>query len=214
MPINKERERFAKEKLPFEIVSRDVVQAVRSPDALGIWVYLLTLPENWVPRREQIREHFSLGKDRYGKAMKELRDLGLVWDAIVRDGQGRIIEKVMTVQAITDEQRPHLCAGKPVSRETRSEGESGHLKNKISIKEKDIGRTPPKHFTPPTVSEVSDYFSERGADPAEAERFVDFYESKGWLVGKVKMKCWKSSVRNWIRGNKQTANPQPKPRWI
>lgn len=57
-------------------------------------------------------------------------------------------------------------------------------------------------FAPPTVSEVSDYFSERGADPAEAERFVDFYESKGWLVGKSKMKCWKASVRNWISRNR------------
>jgi hypothetical protein len=62
-------------------------------------------------------------------------------------------------------------------------------------------------FAPPTVSEASDYFSERGADPAEAERFVDFYESKGWLVGKSKMKCWKSAVRNWIRRN-QSEKPR------
>jgi hypothetical protein len=71
-----------------------------------------------------------------------------------------------------------------------------------------------KRFISPTVSEVSDYFSERGADPAEAERFVDFYESKGWLVGKAKMKCWKSAVRNWIRSNKQSGNAQPKQRWL
>ena len=62
-------------------------------------------------------------------------------------------------------------------------------------------------FAPPTVSEVSDYFSERGADPAEAERFVDFYESKGWVVGKSKMKCWKSAVRNWVRRN-QSEKPR------
>ena len=61
---------------------------------------------------------------------------------------------------------------------------------------------PPSRFVPPTVSEVSDYFSERGGDPAEAERFVDFYESKGWLVGKAKMKSWKASVRNWISRNR------------
>jgi len=62
-------------------------------------------------------------------------------------------------------------------------------------------------FAPPTLFEVSDYFSERGADPAEAERFVDFYESKGWVVGKTKMKCWKSAVRNWIRRN-QSEKPR------
>lgn len=140
MPINKERERFAQEKLPFEIVSRDVVQRIESPDALALWVYLLTLPPNWVPRREQLRERWGLGRGRYGKAMQELRELGLVWDAIVRDGQGRFIEKVMTVQAIMDEQRAHLCAGKPASRATHLDGETDHLKNKISIKEKDNTR--------------------------------------------------------------------------
>jgi hypothetical protein len=62
--------------------------------------------------------------------------------------------------------------------------------------------SPPSRFTPPTVSEVSDYFSERGGDPAEGERFVDFYESKGWLVGKSKMKSWKAAVRNWVSRSK------------
>ena len=76
------------------------------------------------------------------------------------------------------------------------------------------GRSPTARFKPPTVSEASDYFSERGADPSEAERFVDFYESKGWVVGKSKMKCWKSAVRNWIRSNKQSGNAQPKQRWL
>ena len=76
------------------------------------------------------------------------------------------------------------------------------------------GRSPTARFKPPTVSEASDYFSERGADPSEAERFVDFYESKGWVVGKSKMKCWKSAVRNWIRSNKQTSDAQPKQRWL
>jgi len=137
MPINKEKERFVQEKLPFEMVSRDVVHSIQLPEALAIWVYLMTLPPNWVPRREQLRERFDLGRDRYGAAMKELRDLGLVWDAIIRDGQGKIIEKVMTVQALLDSQRPSLCAGKPTSRVNQPEGETDHLKNKILLKEKD-----------------------------------------------------------------------------
>lgn len=62
-------------------------------------------------------------------------------------------------------------------------------------------------FAPPTVDEVAAYFSDRGADPAEAARFVDFYESKGWLVGKAKMKSWKAAVRNWIRRN-QSEKPR------
>ena len=137
MPINKAKERFVQEKIPFEMVSRDAVHKIQLPEALAIWVYLVSLPPNWVPRREHLRERFDLGRDRYGAAMKELRDLGLVWDAIVRDGQGKIIEKVMTVEALLEHQRASLCAGKPTSRVNQPEGETDHLKNKRLLKEKD-----------------------------------------------------------------------------
>ncbi|MGN0337878.1 MAG: hypothetical protein ACI4EE_10335 [Lachnospiraceae bacterium] len=56
-------------------------------------------------------------------------------------------------------------------------------------------------FVPPTVEEVKAYCEEKGysVDPCQ---FVDFYESKGWMVGKSKMKDWKASVRTWQRNNK------------
>jgi hypothetical protein len=56
-----------------------------------------------------------------------------------------------------------------------------------------------KKFKPPTVQEVQQYSS-----TIDAERFCDFYESKGWLIGKNKMKCWKSAVRNWERNSKKS----------
>lgn len=51
-------------------------------------------------------------------------------------------------------------------------------------------------FTPPTVDEVRDYCRERG-NTVDAERFVDFYAAKGWMVGKNRMKDWKAAVRTW-----------------
>ena len=53
-------------------------------------------------------------------------------------------------------------------------------------------------FTPPTLEEVQAYCIERGNN-VDAERFIDFYSSKGWMVGKNKMKDWKAAVRNWER---------------
>ncbi len=58
-------------------------------------------------------------------------------------------------------------------------------------------------FIPPTVDEVRAYCKERGNN-VDAERFVDFYTSKGWMVGKTKMKDWKAAVRNWERDEKTT----------
>ena len=51
-------------------------------------------------------------------------------------------------------------------------------------------------FTPPTADEVRAYCQERGNN-VDAERFVDFYASKGWKVGAQPMKDWKAAVRTW-----------------
>lgn len=53
-----------------------------------------------------------------------------------------------------------------------------------------------KRFTPPTAEEVREYCLERG-NGISGEEFVDFYESKGWMVGSSKMKDWKAAVRTW-----------------
>ena len=59
-----------------------------------------------------------------------------------------------------------------------------------------------KYFNRPTVLEVKNYCSERNNN-IEAEAFIDFYESKGWFVGKNKMKDWKAAVRTWERKDKK-----------
>lgn len=60
-----------------------------------------------------------------------------------------------------------------------------------------------KTFTPPSQDDVYDYFLEKGLDFSiaknESEKFVDFYGSKGWLVGRSKMKNWKFAGNNWIK---------------
>lgn len=59
------------------------------------------------------------------------------------------------------------------------------------------GRTGARaRFTPPTVDDVNAYCRERGIE-IDAQRFVDFYASKGWRVGSSPMKDWKAAVRNW-----------------
>lgn len=60
-------------------------------------------------------------------------------------------------------------------------------------------KEPSKRFAPPTQEEVLEYMKEKSFPYSkEAETFINFYECKGWLVGKAKMKDWKAAVRNWI----------------
>lgn len=61
--------------------------------------------------------------------------------------------------------------------------------------------TPISRFSVPTLQEVMKYCSERG-NSIDPQKFIDFYESKGWLVGKSPMKDWKAAVRNWERSEK------------
>lgn len=65
------------------------------------------------------------------------------------------------------------------------------------------GKEPQRTFVKPTLENVSGYCRERGND-VDAERFMDYYESNGWMVGKNKMKDWKAAVRNWERGDSKS----------
>jgi len=40
---------------------------------------------------------------------------------------------------------------------------------------------------------------------------LDYYESKGWIVGKAPMKSWQASVRNWARNNFSKPNAAKQP---
>jgi len=60
---------------------------------------------------------------------------------------------------------------------------------------REVGKTA-KRFVPPTVDQVREYCKER-RNAVDAQRFVDFYEAKGWMVGKNKMKSWQAAVRTW-----------------
>lgn len=59
-------------------------------------------------------------------------------------------------------------------------------------------------FMQPTLEEVQAYCVERG-NSVDAQRFVDYYSSNGWKVGKNPMKDWKAAVRTWERNNGTTA---------
>lgn len=52
-----------------------------------------------------------------------------------------------------------------------------------------------KKFTPPSLDEVTEYVQERGSR-VDPQGFIDFYASKGWMVGKSQMKDWKAACRN------------------
>jgi len=75
---------------------------------------------------------------------------------------------------------------RPKATETETETET---ETKTESKTKNI-------FVKPSVEDIHTYCNER-MNFVDAEKFFNFYESKGWLVGKNKMKDWKACVRTW-----------------
>ena len=91
---------------------------------------------------------------------------------------------------------------------------------KVSLEKKN------KRFVKPTIEEIDAYVKEKGYH-IDAESFFNFYESKGWVVGKSPMKNWKSACGTWEKTWKEqhpytqeddlscqkTNNPYPQGYW-
>ena len=111
----------------------------------------------------------------------------------------------------------------------RIEAEKCKKSYKISVPEKEIEKeieiesieTPPsaaptttkKRFIPPTLEQVAEYVKQRGSK-VDPQGFIDFYESKGWMVGKTPMKDWKAACRNaehWERWKQNTVPSEREP---
>jgi hypothetical protein len=58
-------------------------------------------------------------------------------------------------------------------------------------------------FKKPTIEEVREYCQER-KNSVDVSKWYDFYESKGWMIGKNHMKDWKAAIRTWERSDVKT----------
>ena len=57
-------------------------------------------------------------------------------------------------------------------------------------------------FQKPSLDEIRVYCQERG-NQVDPEQFFNFYESKGWIIGKSPMKDWRAAVRTWEKREKE-----------
>lgn len=58
-------------------------------------------------------------------------------------------------------------------------------------------------FIQPTVEDVQKYCEENDIFGFNAERFIDYYEARGWMIGKNKIKNWKACIRTWLHNEEQ-----------
>lgn len=71
------------------------------------------------------------------------------------------------------------------------------IEEEIEVDKEIVAAKPPRtRFKPPSAEDVKAYCLEKGYH-VDAERFVDYYTSNGWKVGRNSMKDWRAAVRTW-----------------
>ena len=140
-------------------------------------------------------EFFGITKGRCSQVITKLNEKGLVDIKFKREGKviiSRIIKVVNKLNRVVNDDVLPIKKNK-----------GGYLKNdedNNTIYNNTSNNN--IRFQKPKISEIKDYCLER-KNNIEADRFFDYYESKGWMVGKNKMKNWKAAVRNWENMRKE-----------
>lgn len=158
--------------------------------AKGLLCQMLSLPDGWSFSIEGLTRLASDGRDSVAKALKELETAGYFRREDVRNcGKYQGIEYIIAEKPFTE---------KPLTEKPITENPRQLNTKELSTKESTTKDN--KRFTPPSRQEVQEYIAEKGYS-VDAERFIDYYTSNGWKVGKNHMKDWKATVRNWERNN-------------
>ena len=96
------------------------------------------------------------------------------------------IEQPVNNQRTTSEQ--------PVNTINKDNKYNKENNNKQKIE--DMGDKKSTRFTTPDFEEVKSYCQER-KNNINPEKWINHYESNGWMIGKNKMKNWKAAIRTW-----------------
>ena len=79
---------------------------------------------------------------------------------------------------------------------------SPHTDNNEYINNNSLYKRGSSRFQKPSLEEIRQYCINRG-NQVDPEQFFNFYESKGWMVGRSHMKDWRASVRTWEKREKE-----------
>lgn len=161
--------------------------------------------------------YMNAGKIR--TALKKLEDQGYIlvgnynankydrtkWYAVTKEGAELLKEVPEPAFAKTG---TSICQNKQMDLQ-KSENRIAKNDKPIPNIETDIkqDRKTNNRFVPPSVEDVREYATANNFN-VDAESFVLFYESKGWMIGKNKMKNWRAAVSGWHRRNGGSARSE------
>lgn len=205
----------------FTVIQNDTLRDERlSLEARGFLAFLLTMSDGWDFSTKGLAGLAGISERTVMRLAKELKAAGYLEQKGVRNERGVITGWEWTVSEVSTVRETHSVAnpqcGSPTVWDNPQCGDRVPIRN---TKDKEIPKVKKyqsernnkggaKRFKPPTVDEVRAYCQERGNN-VNPESFVAFYDSKGWMVGKNKMKDWHAAVRTWEQRDKGREQPAP-----
>lgn len=208
----------------YTIIANDTIRNTELSDlAFRILVYMLTCSDDWNFSIKGLAYVFGVAERTIMLRITELKKAGYVRQRRIQNSKGIFEGCVWDVYedpSIHSATKPQCGSNHSVEQSTVwSNPQCGEIapirntNNKEIPNIKEIPKEKKDIFRKPTFEEVQAYCQERnnGIDP---EQFIDYYESKGWVVGKSKMKDWKACVRTWERNRKgkpTAIKPNPVP---
>ena len=149
------------------------------------------------PHIETIAAETGLARSSVFKALNALEESGIVERHRGRNEVIYTIQKSVLETSRSPQRRPL---------EVRT-GDLSYIKEQ-SIEHIGEEVEKPQRFQKPTIPEVHAYGMTLSPRFLKAQQFVDYYESKGWVIGKSPMKSWKAAVRTWQAKEKPVTKPQ------
>lgn len=185
------------------------------PAAKGLYAYLASFcgcSDECYPSIDTITREMGISKDTFYKQINSLVAAGVVEKYQSKDGTkfSRTIYKLThevnilpfpKKQETENIEKPFPKKSISTKSETEEKDTNNNSINNNNINNTSNKESKSKRFTPPTLEEVQEYCKDNEYS-VDAEAFIDFYTSKGWMVGKNKMKEWKAAIRTWEKRNR------------
>ena len=140
----------------------------------------------------QIRNQFRKDEEKYSRTVAN------------RSAAGKLGGRPKA-NASAEKQKKQMLFEESNTKQTEAKKADNVNDNDNVLKENTLKGVKEKRFAPPTPENVRGYCREMGYTNVDAERFVDFYAAKDWMIGKNRMKDWKAAVRNWARQDHSSA---------
>lgn len=143
---------------------------------------------------------FGLKNTRVSQIINSLIKKGYISANYERKGR-EIVKRVLIINCKKVFNKLYEGIQKSVTRYSENCKDNNTGSNTINNPFNNMGKPQKTRFIPPSLPEIKQYLKDNKIDNVDPEKFWHFYESKGWMIGKNKMKNWHSAIATWAKND-------------